>query len=90
MRHGSGDDAKREAALRSVEEEMNRKKIPQTDSILELAAFWDTHDLTEFEDELEKVSGTVFERQPSLVAVPLQPSEWEAAKQIADSNGSRI
>ncbi len=32
---------------------MNRANIPQTDSIHELADFWDTHDLTDFENELE-------------------------------------
>ena len=40
---------------------MNRRKIPQTDSIQELAHFWDTHDLTDFEAELEEVSEPVFE-----------------------------
>jgi len=34
---------------------MNNPKIPETDSIQELAQFWDTHDLTDFEDELEEV-----------------------------------
>jgi hypothetical protein len=29
---------------------MNIEKIPQTDSIQELAEFWDTHDLTDYED----------------------------------------
>ncbi len=66
---------------------MSKRTIPQSDSIQELAAFWDTHDLTEFEDELEEVSGTVFERQASLVTVPLQPTELEAVKKIADSKG---
>ncbi len=66
---------------------MSKQKIPQSDSIQELAAFWDTHDLTDFEDELEEVSGTVFERQPNLVTVPLQPTEFEAVKKIADSKG---
>jgi len=70
-----------------MEEEMSRQKIPQIDSIRELAAFWDTHDLTEFEDELEVVGSTVFERQAELVAVPLQPTEVEAVKRIANSRG---
>ena len=30
---------------------MNRRKIPQIDSIQELAKFWDSHDLTDFEDD---------------------------------------
>ena len=66
---------------------MSRQKIPQIDSIQQLAAFWDTHDLTEFEDELEVVGSTVFERQAELVAVSLQPTEVEAVKRIASSRG---
>ena len=31
-------------------------RIPQTDSIEALAKFWDTHDLTDFEDEFEYIS----------------------------------
>ena len=33
---------------------MNHTKIPQPDSIEELTQFWNTHDLTDFEDELEE------------------------------------
>jgi hypothetical protein len=36
-------------------------KIPQIDSVAELARFWDTHDLAEFENELEEVSDRVFD-----------------------------
>ncbi len=35
--------------------------LPQTDSIQELAQFWDNHDLTDFEDELEEVTEPVFD-----------------------------
>lgn len=42
---------------------MNGNKIPQTDSIQELADFWDTHDLTDFDAELEEVDEPVFDRQ---------------------------
>ena len=35
---------------------MNRKSIPKSDSIQELARFWDTHDLTDFEEELAAVN----------------------------------
>ena len=42
-----------------MEKPMNCTNIPQTDSIQELADFWDTHDLTDFEDELEEVSELV-------------------------------
>lgn len=41
---------------------MNSSRLPQTDSIQELASFWDTHDVTEFENELEEVGEQVFQR----------------------------
>ena len=41
---------------------MNSQHLPQSDSIEELAEFWETHDLTEFERELEEMKEQVFER----------------------------
>lgn len=38
------------------------KLLPITDSVSELAAFWQAHDLTDFEDELTEVTEPVFER----------------------------
>jgi predicted DNA binding CopG/RHH family protein len=64
-----------------------RLKIPETDSIEELAQFWDTHDLTDYEDQLEKVTEPVFQRGVESVAVPLQPQEVQAVKRIAESQG---
>ena len=62
--------------------------IPKTDSIGELAAFWDTHDVTEFSDELVEVSEPVFLRQPIQgVTVPLTPEEMKALRDIASSQG---
>ncbi len=63
---------------------MNGRKIPQTDSIHELANFWDTHELTDFEDDLEEVDEPVFELQTELI-VTLQPEELEALKMIANT-----
>ena len=48
--------------IKAVEERMNRAEIPQTDSIQALAEFWDTHDLTDFEVQLETVTEPVFDR----------------------------
>ena len=53
---------------------MTKKKLPITDSIQELAEFWDTHDLTEFEDELEEVQPPVFERQRPI-PLDLRPDD---------------
>jgi len=41
---------------------MKIRKLLQTDSVKELARFWGTHDLIDFEDQLEEVSETVFKR----------------------------
>ena len=65
---------------------MKPRRIPQTDSVQELAQFWDTHDITDFEDELEEVAEPVFEPE-TVVEVHLQSDEAEAVKQIAESRG---
>lgn len=49
--------------IQKIEGSITRTDIPQTDSIQELAHFWDMHDLTDFEGELEEVSEPVFKRQ---------------------------
>lgn len=73
-----------------MEKTMKARKIPQTDSIEELARFWDTHDLTEFEDQLEEVGEAVFERTSgTVVTVRLRPQEAEAVKQVAKARGVR-
>ena len=65
---------------------MKKQKLPQTDSIEELAHFWDMHDLTEFADELEEVLEPVFERD-TAVTIHLQPEEAKIVKKIASSQG---
>jgi len=40
--------------------------LPTTDSISELAAFWQVNDLTDFEDELVEVSEPVFQRAEEI------------------------
>jgi len=66
---------------------MNGLKLPETDSISELARFWDTHDLTDFADQLEEVNEPVFLQKMETVGVPLQPQEVEAIKRMAESQG---
>ena len=62
--------------------------IPKTDSIGELAAFWDSHDVTELSDELVEVSEPVFARRPVRgVTVPLTSEEMKALRDIASSQG---
>jgi hypothetical protein len=63
-------------------------KLPETDSIRELAEFWDTHDVTEFADELVEVNERVFARRPaSGVTVPLTVRELQALRELAASRG---
>ena len=65
---------------------MSTKEIPRTDSIQELAQFWDSHDLSDFDGELEEVSAPVFERE-TVVTIHLSPEEAEAVRRIARSKG---
>jgi len=63
-------------------------KLPETDSIRELAEFWDTHDVTDFADELVEVSERVFARRPATgVTVPLTAGELKALRDLATSRG---
>ena len=66
-----------------MEKQMSSRKIPQSDSIEELARFWDTHDLTDFEDQLEEVTepagvGRVSAPNHSSeqAAMPLSKDRW--------------
>ncbi len=67
---------------------MKTTRLPDTDSIEELARFWDTHDLTDFEDQLEEVAEPVFRYGQKGINVPLAPEEIEAAERVARSGGS--
>jgi hypothetical protein len=72
--------------IQAMGKSMNIPNIPQTDSIQELARFWDTHDLTDFEDELEEITEPVFERE-AVVKVQLGPEQIEALNEVARSRG---
>ncbi len=69
---------------------MKTQKIPESDSIEELARFWDTHDLTDFEDLLEDVPKQVFAHKPeTVIPVRLRRQEVEKVKRVAKSRGVR-
>ena len=63
-----------------------KSKLPRTDSIQELARFWDTHDLADFEGELKEVDEPVFERR-TPISVRLESGEAEAVRKIARTKG---
>jgi len=69
-----------------MEGTMKPQHLPKTDSIQELAQFWDTHDLTDFEDELEEVTDPVFESS-TVIPLNLESDEAEAVRRIAEAKG---
>jgi len=62
------------------------RRLPRTDSIKKLAQFWDTHDLTDFEDRLEEVTEQVFEA-PIVVPLKLESDEAQTVRKIAKKKG---
>jgi len=65
---------------------MNTPRLPVTDSIQELARFWDSHDLADFEDQLEEVTEPVFQRR-TMIPLNLESAEAEAVRKIAQAKG---
>ncbi len=67
---------------------MKSRKLPQIDSIEELAQFWDTHDLTEFTEDLEEVAEPVFEcKSETTIPLHLRSQELEAVKRVTQARG---
>jgi len=67
---------------------MKHQPIPQTDSIQELAAFWDTNDVTDFDDKLEEVTEVVFEpRAKESFEIRLGETEVAVVERLARSRG---
>ncbi len=70
-----------------MEETMKKKsQLPKSDSIRKLAEFWDTHDLTDFENELEEIADPVFVRG-GAIKVQLENREAEAVQKMAKAKG---
>ena len=71
-----------------MEKTIKKHGIPNTDSIEELAKFWDAHDLTDFEGELEEVTEPLFVRAKGIsLSIDLQLAEARRLKKIARSKG---
>ena len=65
---------------------MKSSALPKTDSIEELASFWDSHEITDFEDQLEEVTEPLFERGPVMI-LQLETAEIQAVEEIARARG---
>ncbi len=61
-------------------------KIPAIDSVQELACFWDSHDITDYEEELEEIREPVFERRAAM-KISLRTDEMEVVKKMALQKG---
>lgn len=84
----TADDRQGKATLQRMEKTMKDERIPETDSIEELARFWDSHDLTDFEDQLEEVAESVFQGEPGLrLSIRLNPKELESLRRLASERG---
>jgi hypothetical protein len=74
----------------SAPTEQRVSRIPTFTTVAEEAAFWDSHDITEFEDELEPVDDIVFGsiRTSRGLLLRLDGDVLERLDRIADATGS--
>jgi CopG antitoxin of type II toxin-antitoxin system len=71
-----------------MERAMKGERVPETDSIEELAKFWDSHDVTDIEDQLDEVPEPVFRGQPGVkLSIRLNPEELERLRRLASQRG---
>jgi len=67
---------------------MKQRSLPNSDSVQALANFWDSHDITDFERDLEEVTEPVFhQRKEASVRINLPPREIQRLRKIAKSKG---
>lgn len=65
---------------------MREQALPKTDSISELARFWDKHDITDFEDLLEVVPEPIFSKGKKI-QIHLEQDEFESIEKLARQRG---
>ncbi len=63
------------------------EKIPTFKNYEEEAAFWDTHNVTDFLDELEPVKVNVTKSLSSAISVRFPADVLEELRAVADENG---
>ena len=68
---------------------MTPQRLPVTDSISELAAFWSSHDITDFENELDVVKEKVFVKSSNGqdLVLHLDPTEAFTVREAARARG---
>jgi hypothetical protein len=86
VRRAKSEGANPVYSIPKMENPIEKPKLPKTDSIQELAAFWDAHDVTDFEHELHEVKEPVFMRG-TAINVPLELFQVEAVERLARAKG---
>ena len=66
---------------------MNMSKLPQFKTLDELVEFWETHDFTDYIDEMEEVALDSLKPEPPLLQVTLDPHQLAELEQIASQRG---
>jgi predicted DNA binding CopG/RHH family protein len=67
---------------------MKKSKIPKFKSFEEEAKFWDTHDTTEFLDELKEAKNIKFIKpRKRLISVRMDETQIKPLKEIASAKG---
>ncbi len=67
---------------------MNPKRFPKTDSIQELAQFFDANDMADFDDQFEDVEEPLFElKAGNEITLHLSDDEAKAVRDMAHSRG---
>ena len=67
---------------------MKKSKIPEFKTIKEEAAFWDTHDVTDYIEEMEVVTGAYLPQageRKTVMTIRIAPSLKERVEQVARS-----
>jgi hypothetical protein len=68
-------------------EPKNKARIPAFSSIEEEAAFWDTHDTTDYEDEFKPVKVRFAKNLSQVLALRLDPQTLEELRERAHAKG---
>ena len=67
---------------------MDKRKIPEFKTIKEEAAFWDTHDVTDYLEEMDIVSGAYLPQageRKTVTTIRITPSLKDRLEQVARS-----
>jgi hypothetical protein len=65
---------------------MKKPKLPKFETVEQMAEFFDTHDMTDYEDEFEVVKEPVFVRPPAI-KLHLEPRQVQALGRMAKAKG---